>query len=176
LPSSSSEAAPQFQDEEWDEAMKYTPPSEENLRDRFVRESNKIEGIYRKPTPEELAEFDRFMGLDRTYVADMIQFVSVYHPNAVLRNLTGLDVRVGNHIAPSGGPDIELRLVNLLAGANKQPPCFSDPFEVHLEYETLHPFTDCNGRSGRMLWAWQMRDLSLGFLHRFYYQTLGASR
>ena len=55
---------------------------------------------------------------------------------------------------------------------------------VHLSgrcrYETLHPFMDGNGRSGRILWAWQMIEhniapgLSLGFLHAYYYQTLAA--
>ena len=39
---------------------------------------------------------------------------------------------------------------------------------------------DGNGRSGRILWAWQMIEhninpgLSLGFLHTFYYQALSA--
>ena len=54
------------------------------------------------------------------------------------------------------------------------------PFGIHLRYETLHPFMDGNGRSGRILWAWQMlhHDIApgirLGFLHAFYYQTLAA--
>lgn len=48
------------------------------------------------------------------------------------------------------------------------------PWEVHIAYEMLHPFTDGNGRSGRMLWAWQMRNFPLDFLHTFYYQTLNA--
>jgi len=49
-------------------------------------------------------------------------------------------------------------------------------FEVHLDYEHLHPFTDGNGRSARMLWAWQMREFPLGFLHTFYYQALSLRR
>ena len=54
------------------------------------------------------------------------------------------------------------------------------PYDIHRRYETLHPFMDGNGRSGRILWAWQMihhdirPGLSLGFLHAFYYQTLDA--
>ena len=54
----------------------------------------------------------------------------------------------------------------------------TDPWVFHVQYERLHPFTDGNGRSGRALWAWQMmrrrEGLALGFLHRFYYQTLVA--
>lgn len=56
----------------------------------------------------------------------------------------------------------------------------STPYDVHQQYETLHPFTDGNGRSGRALWLWQMiRDgqrAQLGFLHTWYYQSLREAR
>ena len=81
------------------------------------------------------------------------------------------NVRVGNHIPPPGGPAIFRRLDELMHVA----PTMS-PHALHVLYEDLHPFTDCNGRSGRMLWAWAMENkrlpFSLGFLHTFYYQTL----
>ena len=51
---------------------------------------------------------------------------------------------------------------------------------THVEYETLHPFTDCNGRSGRMIWLWQMLKqdrlvAGLSFLHSWYYSSLENS-
>lgn len=136
----------------------------------FVRESNRIEGILREPTVAEMQEFHRFTGLREVSTDDLIQFVSVYQPNAVLRDKTSVPgVRVGNHIAPASGPDIRARLDHLVRCANTHS---MNAWQVHCAYETLHPFTDGNGRSGRMLWRWQMREAPIGFLHRFYYQTL----
>lgn len=142
----------------------------------FVRESNRIEGILRKPTKAELAMTEVFLALRAPTVLDVESLVRVYQPDALLRCLPGLNVRVGDHIAPPGGPAIIDALRDILA---RLPT--ADPWSLHVEYETLHPFTDGNGRSGRALWAWQMvrrydGGLALGFLHRFYYQTLAGVR
>lgn len=135
----------------------------------FVKESNKIEGIDRLPNASECREFKRFMDLPAVTVDELIKFVSIYQPGAVLRDKYGLDVRVGRHIPPMGDPLMAEWVQTLI---DREP----NAYELHVQYELLHPFTDCNGRSGRMLWAWKYRDLSLGFLHRFYYQALDQSR
>lgn len=135
----------------------------------FVLESNRIEGILRDSTPEEIAEHERFLALPEITVADLEAFVSVIQPGAKLRDRYGLNVRVGNHIPPAGAPEIRANLETILSN-------MADPWETHIRYETLHPFTDGNGRSGRALWAWQMKSFPLGFLHKFYYQTLSSRR
>ncbi len=136
----------------------------------FVRESNRIEAINHDPTEDEIGAHERFLMLDRVTVPDLEAFVAVVQPGAVLRREVGLNVSVGNHIAPLGGPIIEVQLEDLLAGD-------LDAYKKHLFYEMLHPFTDGNGRSGRVLWLWQMGgEAPIGFLHRFYYQTLDAVR
>lgn len=141
----------------------------------FIRESNGIEGIHRDPTTEEINEHNRFINLRVVTVDDLTLFVSIYEEGELLRENYGMDVRVGNHRPPPGNPNMRLSVSCLLESAK-----LKTPFQLHHEYESLHPFTDCNGRSGRALWAWHMMrtqgHYSLGFLHSFYYQSLDAGR
>ena len=138
----------------------------------FVRESNRIEGILRDPTEDEIAAHRLLIALDKIAVPDLEIFVAVVQPGARLRRQHGWNVQVGNHVAPPGGPAIEASLVDMLISME-----WRGAYETHLAYEDLHPFTDGNGRSGRVLWLRQMDGHApIGFLHRFYYQTLDASR
>lgn len=140
--------------------------------ERFVAESNAIEGINRNPTPLEVVEYERFVGLEKISINDLIKFVSVYQPGVRLRDALWV---VGRHKPPNGGAHIVNNLNDLLQRLDGLAP-----YQLHLEYENLHPFTDCNGRSGRALWARQMNrchdGCPLGFLHHWYYQSLDASR
>ncbi len=142
----------------------------------FLMESNRIEGIVGAREAEVDAALE-FLGLPQIAIDDLVQIVGVFQPDAKLRSRKGLNVRVGTHVAPSGGPQIVSELEDLLADAYDIPV----PYQTHHRYETLHPFTDGNGRSGRMLWLWQMVRLHceippLGFLHTWYYQSLEVGR
>lgn len=146
---------------------------------KFLIESNRIEGINRLPTPQEAMATTRFVLLDKITVEEVEKLVGVYQPGAMLRKHYGMNVMVGNHVAPKGGPQIDNALESLLVAVNDSD---INPYITHIEYEHLHPFTDGNGRSGRAIWLWQMVHDGLpiygdsSFLHTFYYQTLAATR
>lgn len=144
--------------------------------DEFVRESNKIEGILRDPTPLEIEWTEWFVQDAPLCVGHLGQLVEIYQPGHCLRTRVGCDVRVGNHFPPRGGPEIREKLEVLLERILGND---MTPFEAHVAYESLHPMTDGNGRSGRALWAKHMlidgQDgywVERGFLHTFYYQSL----
>lgn len=138
--------------------------------ENFVTESNRIEGILRPPTVQELSATADFVLGPMPTVNSLCKLARVYAPDkGLLRNQKGMNVRVGSHVAPPGGSQLHDDLIALLATIED-----ADPFEFHIAYETLHPFLDGNGRTGRALWAWQVFNrgdiaaLDRGFLHSFY--------
>lgn len=143
----------------------------------FIIESNKIEGILEFPSMEQIEEYKRFMSLATVEISDLEQFLRINQRNAILRNKPGINVVVGQYLPPYGGPCIEKKLKELLRKIIEHK---LNPYEAHVEYESLHPFTDGNGRSGRMLYRWHQYQLDgemfLGFLHQWYYQSLDNTR
>lgn len=143
-----------------------------DLTEHFVAESNLIEGIHRAPLHAEVEASRHFLSLETITIPDLEAFVEVCQPGARLRDKVGLNVRVGSYLPPAGSKKIRTGLQSILDGMGNETP-----FETHIKYESLHPFTDGNGRSGRILWLWGMGGNSpLGFLHKFYYQTLDRVR
>ena len=141
----------------------------------FLTESLGIESIHRLPTESEIEEAERFLSLEHVTVGDLVTFVTVYAPGAKLRSEPGMNVKVGNHYPMAGGKQVESWLLGIL-GTLDNP----NPYATHVKYEFLHPFTDCNGRSGRMIWLWQMLKqdrliAGLSFLHSWYYSSLENS-
>ena len=139
--------------------------------EEFVAESNRIEGI-RSVAPDDMMAHEELLSLRELSVKDIERFVFLVQPNAILRRPVGLNVRVGNYVAPPGGPKIEPALEKLLGLVNRdwveEGHCDPAAYKAHLAYENLHPFSDGNGRSGRAIWLWMRRGLTgRGFLYEW---------
>jgi hypothetical protein len=165
-----------FDEKRLDDLFMIMKQSEDREADEsFVRESKLIEGISREPTLAEISEHRRFLSLDVVSIGEVIRFVGIYEPGAVIRDKDTLNVVVGNHKPPRGGDGVVNELKDMLGNIET-----TDPYIFHCAYELLHPFMDCNGRSGRVIWAWQiLKKHGLRpdrFLQTFYYQSLDSYR
>ena len=143
----------------------------------FAKESNQIEGINsarRHKIHEEALR--KFLQLDHVQIPQLDAFVKKIEPSAFLRTDPKHRVWIGGKEAPSANESYQM-LGGLLCEVENLT---KDPWEVHCEYEHIHPFIDGNGRSGRALWLWMMvrrgYDLRYKFLQMFYYQTLSQQR
>ncbi len=100
----------------------------------FVKESNRIEGIHREPTEQEVNAHREFLTLTNIRIEDLQNLVAVLQPDAKLRVKAGMDVCVGGYTAPRGGPEIHERLSNLLRSMQRH-----GAYDTHLAYERLPP-------------------------------------
>jgi len=137
----------------------------------FLQESLQIEGIHRYPSNDEMVATQEFLK-DPLTIRNVMALQNVYAPGMPLRDQPGMDVRVGMHVPLSGGFLMRRALEDVLRIAH--------PYDIHIAFEKLHPFMDGNGRTGRAIWLHRMSavyndPLNIGFLHRFYYQTLSKA-
>jgi hypothetical protein len=162
--------------------------AEAEMRDELLREfaaeSDRIEGI-EEPSEDHVTALRLFLALPKVELTNVRAFVKLIEPKARLRVRFGSNVFIRNgatgevvYRPPEGGPHIAGRLEELLETINRGD---LSPAEAHGAYESLHPFTDGNGRSGRAIWAWHMERIgddpfALSFLHRYYYQALELTR
>lgn len=120
----------------------------------FIRESNKIENILREPTEQEINAHELLLDFSEIKIKDLEIFVEEICGKP-LRTKKGMNVRIGNHTPIPGGSEVRDQLAILLKEIYNG---LITPYEGHQRYETLHPFMDGNGRSGRVLWLWHMHN------------------
>tara|TARA_R110001583_G_scaffold150214_1_gene302278 strand:- start:22603 stop:23736 length:1134 start_codon:yes stop_codon:yes gene_type:complete len=81
---------------------------------------------------------------------------------------------------PQSAPEIEALMGNLVAYINDDEQCDADPLVkmaiIHHQFESIHPFYDGNGRTGRIinmlyLVAKDLLDLPVLYLSRYLIQT-----
>lgn len=157
----------------------------EQLRS-FITQSNLIEGVTAEVTPAEYMAYERFLALPEIKVADILALAGAVPVDRApaLRNQKGMDVLVGNHRPPAGSPQMESALRGLLSGASECAQSANMAYDLHRDFESLHPLMDGNGRTGRALFLWtelrgrrhRVLRLPLGFLHEWYYRSLDSSR
>jgi len=135
----------------------------------FAKESNRIEGITNAGANERMFEkLEAFLKLKKLTLDNVCDF----NEWGILREMESMNVSVGGRLCLPGGKSVTRHLELIINTLDKR-----SAYGNHFDFERLHPFTDGNGRTGRAIWLWQMvrqhdYDLSLGFLHKFYYQSL----
>lgn len=114
----------------------------------FLNESNGIEGIQRPVTDYENGAAEIFMALNILMVADVLNIANIFESKPRLRDQFGQNVTVGDYDAPNGGPDIRIDLEAILKDVNINK---CHPIHYHKDFENLYPYSDCNGRSSRLV-------------------------
>lgn len=124
---------------------------------RYIRGSNAIEGIFDEAeVSQSLHAWEYLMNIgDMLTHSDICKVQKIItlnqknlQPNqrGYYRNVSGTNVSIGGRLAPDHSL-VEGLMQKWLADVPKMTPLIG-----HIRFESIHPFVDGNGRTGRMIY------------------------
>jgi len=124
---------------------------------KFIQESNKIESI------EDITEIPysvkAFNKIEKITVESILkihkEIMSNLEPD-IAGQLRDKVVYVGGRTCPT--EDLENRLLALCLVT---PETSIQALDWHIRFETIHPFFDGNGRTGRLIYYWQCKNIGV---------------
>lgn len=129
-----------------------------------IRQSNLIEGI--DDFAEDLRSRKAWDWLSRQKTLDL-EVILILHKKITIKQLSiteagqfrRVQVYVGKHTPPPHTVVQQLVFDWCMYWLNPQESGDDDPKFMHIRFETIHPFIDGNGRTGRMLMWWMEKKL-----------------
>lgn len=165
------------------------PETERILLDQEISRDLNLREVYEAKNLARLNEYMREKAAPTVITKDLITFIHqmlmgvINDPIAGRFRTSGEYVRVGLHIAPAPEHVDELLAKALLSYDSDHSHHFLERVaRFHLEFESIHPFNDGNGRIGRILINWQLARLGFPPLiisnkgKQKYYDTFSAYR
>lgn len=134
---------------------------------KFIKGSNRIEGITDEAEIEQSLKAWEYLKDQPAITHEVVKEVQ----RIITANQAELDntqrgayrkipVRIGGRYAPNAGL-VPALMDNFLADME-----LMTPLVAHVRFESIHPFVDGNGRTGRMIMWWHMAKIGK---HPFYY-------